>query len=136
MGWASICLCVRIGILVFANFSAGSASPEPKTAQLGSAIWPDVIFERSRGAGVDMRRDVSARGFDCTSFQPICGSGGSIRDHFPIWGCPPGPALFSLLYLYPPGVAVLCCVLIFVPLCTAALSDVGDGEFYLSQHEI
>ena len=43
--------------------------------------------------------------------------GGRFGAIFLFWRCPPGSPLFSLLYPYSPGVAVLCCVLIFVPLC-------------------
>ena len=54
-----------------------------------------------------------------TDFGPWGGRFGTI---FLFWGCPPGSPLFSLLYPYSPGVAVLCCVLIFVPLCRHSLA--------------
>ena len=82
--------------------------------KVGRKMWPGKPCKKSTGAGLATRESILVRGFDSTPFRPIWCPGGSI---FSIWGCSPGSLLFSILYPYSPGVAVLGCVLIFVPLC-------------------
>ena len=77
-----------------------------------------AMFPRSR-LGLGWQCEDPYRSGD--SIPPLLGLFGALGDPFGtiflFWGCPPGSPLFVLLYPYSPGVAVLCCVLIFVPLC-------------------